>query len=537
MPNGTVIRGVPDGVSKDDFNAHLVEKYGQAEFDTMSGTVAPAEFEDSLRAASKSAFRKRKTIQNEDGTTSSIRSMSVEDERLNEGKPTLIPSIWDGEELDAVSATDRAVESGASWPSYESNEKATAASKRISASLTEPTEDKRREALETVLEAGERGMKYAQARDQAERTEGAQGMEGYDRTISGMGEIGRSMKELVNSGDYTVDDLGISQVAFDYMKAPTNTKERELEQEKTGYAAMMFENPELAAQMYPELAKQPTEEEKNSAYDQAIAEGRGTGIGAWGRLFKTTFTDGFKSIFQGHKLNFDASVRVLAENKDIGSQILLNSMMEYPELDARGKDMLQKAATLKGMSVEEHMQDVSQAAMKAIEQEGGTYEDLQETVKQIQKAVPASTEKSQMANAAAVLIGATPQAAYMITAAYILRSPAAVIPMFAVDIKGREYGARRIQGRSHEQAQMDTVVSLFTEGVTEMIPASKLFTALKKIRRGAPRAKALAEVGLVNFIQEEAAEIAGILYDVGVIKEDMSWGRLENGCVTPVLPA
>ncbi len=73
-------------VEWDDFSSQI--GYAQAE---------PAEHEESLVVASHSAFRKRKTIQNEDGTTSSIRSMSVEDERLNEGRPTLIPSIWDVE--------------------------------------------------------------------------------------------------------------------------------------------------------------------------------------------------------------------------------------------------------------------------------------------------------------------------------------------------------------------------------------------------------------------------------------------------------
>jgi len=42
MPDGTVIRGVPDGVSKDELNTHLIEKYGQERFDSMAGATKAA---------------------------------------------------------------------------------------------------------------------------------------------------------------------------------------------------------------------------------------------------------------------------------------------------------------------------------------------------------------------------------------------------------------------------------------------------------------------------------------------------------------
>jgi len=155
MPDGTVIRGVPDGVGRDEFNAHLIKKYGQEKFDSMTSAARrepsappepsfvdePVDNEDALSAASLNAYRRNTTIKNEDGTVSSIRSMSVEDERLNAGKPTLIPSIWDGKELDPAAASDRAVESGTKWPAYDSNEQATAASKRISAGLADRAEE------------------------------------------------------------------------------------------------------------------------------------------------------------------------------------------------------------------------------------------------------------------------------------------------------------------------------------------------------------------------------------------------------------
>ena len=66
---------------------------------------------------------------------SSVRSGSVEDERLNGGRPTLIPFLWDGRMVGLDEAIERAVASQKAWPAFNSNEAADKASKRLSASL------------------------------------------------------------------------------------------------------------------------------------------------------------------------------------------------------------------------------------------------------------------------------------------------------------------------------------------------------------------------------------------------------------------
>lgn len=69
---------------------------------------------------------------NEDGSISTVRSGSVEDERLNGGRPTLIPFVWDGRVADPDEAIEFAVKSGVEWPAFDTNEAATAASKSVS---------------------------------------------------------------------------------------------------------------------------------------------------------------------------------------------------------------------------------------------------------------------------------------------------------------------------------------------------------------------------------------------------------------------
>ena len=69
------------------------------------------------------------------GKQASVRSGSVNDERLNGGRTTLIPFLWDGREVGVEEAIERAVESGIQWPAFDSHEEATSLSIELSNSL------------------------------------------------------------------------------------------------------------------------------------------------------------------------------------------------------------------------------------------------------------------------------------------------------------------------------------------------------------------------------------------------------------------
>ena len=63
---------------------------------------------------------------------SSVLSGSVQDSRLNGGRPTLIPFLYEGRILEGAEAVDRAVASKKVWPAFDTNDEATEVSKRIS---------------------------------------------------------------------------------------------------------------------------------------------------------------------------------------------------------------------------------------------------------------------------------------------------------------------------------------------------------------------------------------------------------------------
>jgi len=67
---------------------------------------------------------------------SSVLSGSVEDPRLNDGRPTLIPWLYEGRVLtDGNEAVELALASGRVWPAFDTNDEATEVSKRISSKL------------------------------------------------------------------------------------------------------------------------------------------------------------------------------------------------------------------------------------------------------------------------------------------------------------------------------------------------------------------------------------------------------------------
>jgi len=57
-----------------------------------------------------------KSVENDDGSLSTVYSITVNHPKLNDGKPTLIPSVWDGKIIkDEKEAAKRAIASGRDW--------------------------------------------------------------------------------------------------------------------------------------------------------------------------------------------------------------------------------------------------------------------------------------------------------------------------------------------------------------------------------------------------------------------------------------
>lgn len=95
-----------------------------------------------LRAHAQSNISAGTLVETPEGSAS-VRSGSVQDERLNQGRPTLIPWQWEGRIIeDQEEAVQRAVDSGIRWPHFETDELATEASKLLSGSLSTQIDQK-----------------------------------------------------------------------------------------------------------------------------------------------------------------------------------------------------------------------------------------------------------------------------------------------------------------------------------------------------------------------------------------------------------
>lgn len=74
-------------------------------------------------------------LQNDDGSVSTEESITVMDQRLNGGRPTNIPSIWNGKRLDDSAAIDAAAKSGQKFDSFDSIDSAVQRARARSAAL------------------------------------------------------------------------------------------------------------------------------------------------------------------------------------------------------------------------------------------------------------------------------------------------------------------------------------------------------------------------------------------------------------------
>lgn len=62
----------------------------------------------------RSSGKERK---NKDGTSSTVVSTIISDKRLNDGRETVIPLLWEGKQVSHKEAIKKAIASGRKWPS------------------------------------------------------------------------------------------------------------------------------------------------------------------------------------------------------------------------------------------------------------------------------------------------------------------------------------------------------------------------------------------------------------------------------------
>jgi len=90
------------------------------------GKIAP------LIAHGVNNIKKKKYVKNDDGSISTVFSMTVNHPWINNGMPTNIPSVYDGKKVDEREAVFRAAMSDGAWPAYDDIESAVKDAKKES---------------------------------------------------------------------------------------------------------------------------------------------------------------------------------------------------------------------------------------------------------------------------------------------------------------------------------------------------------------------------------------------------------------------
>jgi hypothetical protein len=136
-------------------------------------------------------------LRNPDGSVSTMLTATVEDERLNDGQPTNIPTVWDGKALSPEEAIEKAAASARKFPAFTSVADAVAAAEEASENKGRQIGPERlavsalpfeqRQALRRTAEAEIR-QRDAAARTRS--TEARQAMDDRLRDISAAAQMG-----------------------------------------------------------------------------------------------------------------------------------------------------------------------------------------------------------------------------------------------------------------------------------------------------------------------------------------------------------
>jgi hypothetical protein len=94
-----------------------------------------------------------KAVSNEDGSVSTVYTAQVE----IDGKPTLIPTVWDGEIISTEEASEKAVSSGVAWPTADTHPELREYDKKLHKDMKPMSQDEALQFLE-VFKAGKRDI-------------------------------------------------------------------------------------------------------------------------------------------------------------------------------------------------------------------------------------------------------------------------------------------------------------------------------------------------------------------------------------------
>ena len=619
MPDGTVLRGIPEGVSKDQVQAKFVKKFGQRHWDAMAGTTsasadpaverhaAPAkeipqydksEFDPMFESAAQrhsipQGFLRAQATKESgldpkaegpdtgEGRGTAKGLMQTMDETAAEmgitdpydpqqsidgGAAYLRKKIdeFDGDVEKGLAAYHSGAGNVRKWekqygdkwqkglgpegadyvqtlaPQYESFYQSDlhASAKKESGARTQLTEKfpnrltpkQIQQEIQSASQDAQYNAEYFQSSQFAEEEMPGAALANQDPREAAQ----IKMQEFVDSGKYTPRELGMSKSEYGRMKKPVEPPKTEEELEmykRTGqYYANAIHDPDGAAQMFPEIHAIEQDKiegiaaNKYKSPEDPSLEGRPDDtVMNWVKSAGTDIVESTKMVWNGITMSMAGADRAGAERRIAGHAILERAAEEYEDLSEENRRMIQATANRAGMSVDEMMRGTIKTYLDAAEKEAEDMVDVYESLNRMQAASPKGASTTTTGYYADLLLKNSAQAS-IIVAGMVTRSPSLAGLGFGSYVFGQEYGARRLEGRTHEEAMVDAQVAMVFEGLTEAIPVARALKVIKQGNRG--KLVRLMEVGATEFVQETTVEALSIAYDWGVIGEEKSWSEI-----------
>ena len=502
MPDGTVIRGVPDGVSKQDFHSHLIKKYGQERFDSMTGSTRKALSPDGGDNSPSSApptsnassyLRNIEETENRDATIEE-QNEAVRMRRQEAGEPESpenpnkfnMPYQTAGRKTSGFGSDVNAVrdeEVKKPIPLTGDRLRQKAAKMRSEAAANDPElqlKEEQRRTRETLTAA-------KLNRDDGSGTLGL-GKDDVtpEEQARRQGEI---MRRMINTEQRRPEDYRLTQEEYD------------------GVFNDRVQDNVLAAQAASEGGEAGQTKRDEDA--------------GWWRYLGETLKNLPGRVFTGAKAASDMHNRLALQEQQLGELFLERAAAESKELSPEAHKVLDESAAKYGMDRTQYANFVAETVDKAWEDEEATLKEFAQIQEDIAKYKPEGAEDG-IGYYGGMFIDNINNIAY-IGAGVATMNPITMMALMGTDIYANTYANARLEGRSSHEASMDAFASTVIEAGTEAIPVGK-FIALRRAG-GKSATRKFLEGLAVEGAQEVLAEGAQIGYDMGVIGKDISLGE------------
>ncbi len=529
MPDGTVIRGVPDGVSKDDLNLHLIEKYGQEEFDKMTGSTKEALSPDVVDDEPQTEVP-------ESGPPSSRASAYLHDiykatgrEPTREEADNAVRMRMEDEGIDPPESSTKL-----SDPYQSDKGNKSYAGQRVLATVGEsgdrsvnlnPEQRQRSIALRASAEKtdGERLTIMRGAAEQALRTTGVTssaaggGILGLSPTMTPderLQATAANINRMTELNIYGPERYGLTQ---DQIDAQMEDKVQ------TGIVSRKEQMAALEAQLAEMGAAQPSEDQIDALASQPLGgEGIPEEFRTWHNFYVAAVGSVDDQIATGYQITSSVKDRIKAQETSLGALYFKTIADNFEDLSDDAKGVIEAAGATYNMNVDEYIAFTAEQVDRATEQEQFYLDEYAQIITEVQAFKPKSADETWTGHMAAMALENVNQLGYIVAGA-ATGSPLLTISLFGTDIYARSYASARLKGRTASEAAQDAFVSALIEGATEAIPVGKFANLLRRGQK-AKATEILSAIG-TEFAQEVLAEGGQLLYDHNVIGEKTTWGE------------